>query len=84
MLLVKMVMRRVLTLITRDDDGRDYSPVKVLKEILIGLVWGLIVIVCLIFLDCEFMALSFLHIIYLATLDVVFLSFNNFLFVPHI
>ena len=57
-LLVKMVMRRVLTLITIDDDGRDYSPVKVLKEILIGLIWGLIVIVCLIFLDCEFVFMA--------------------------
>ena len=57
-LLVKMVMRRVLTLIITDDDRRGYSPVRVMKDIFVGLIWGLFIIVCLIFLDCEFMFMA--------------------------
>ena len=56
-----MVMRKVLSILTTDDEGGDvgpsvegYSVIGFLKDVLIGVVMGLVTISIMIFLDREF------------------------------
>ena len=55
-----MVLRKVLTILTTDDDGdvgpamEGYSIVAFLKDVIIGIAMGLATISVLIFLDREF------------------------------
>ncbi|KAL3782941.1 hypothetical protein ACHAWO_011390 [Cyclotella atomus] len=56
-LLAKMVLRKVLTIVTSDNDesavvgGDGYGPITLLKDVFIGTIFGLVTISMLIFMD---------------------------------